>query len=205
MVLVLLGLCMVADSVQAKGLELTGYGGAILGGRVGVREGDINIVDGASYGLTLSFDLQRSMQAGVLAELYYKRQDAQLELETWPDERTTELFDMSVEYFHFGVLRQIRPGRVAPYVVGSLGATRLAPKVQGVGDEWIFSVGAGGGVRAMSPTGRFGIRIDMRLLLPLDFAGGGIFCSSASGCSAGIGAGVIYAQFDMSGGITVAF
>ena len=205
MVLVLLACCLATDPAQAKGLELTGFGGVILGGRVGTREGDINIIDGASYGFALNIGLQRSPQSGVQVELYYKRQDSRLELETWPEGRTADLFDMSVEYFHVGVLRKLRAGRVSPYIIGSLGSTRLNPKVRGSDDEWIFSVGAGGGVKAMSESGRVGFRLDVRFLAPLYFAGGSVFCSSGGGCSTGVAAGTVFAQLDISGGIIIAF
>jgi hypothetical protein len=196
--LVFLFICGIPQ-VGAKEMELTPFGGFTFGGKVSGWEGDLNIIDGMNYGASLNI----GVQPGVWVELLYNRQDTKLEVKEWRTGMTRDLFDMSVEYFMAGVVRETSPEDVRPFVTMLLGASRFHPKTDKYGDEWLFTACIGGGIKAFSESGRFGLRLQGRLWLPLQFSGGSLWCGSG-GCSAGLSSWAPFVQGELSVGLIIA-
>ncbi|MGD8922027.1 MAG: hypothetical protein PVH24_02180 [Candidatus Zixiibacteriota bacterium] len=191
-------------SVQARQVELTVFGGGILGGKSSARDGTLNVLDGFSYGATLGMYLAGPAPKSPQLEFYYKRQDSELEFKDRQTGNKSILSDISTEYMMLGILRPISSGNALVYGVGSIGAVRFSPKSSQYDDEWLFAVAAGLGAKVLSRSGPLGFRFDARVLLPIDWGSGYIFCGGG-GCSTGLGGGIVLLQIDLSGGIVIAF
>jgi len=114
-----------------------------------------------------------------------------------------------VEYLHIGgtlVSNQGRGQAVKPYVVGTMGITRLSLDVAGAHDETHFSLALGGGVRV--PLGqRFNVRLEARSYLTWFGENSAMFCQSGpngSGC-AFRGSGSFFIQYEVLLGGAFAF
>lgn len=134
----------------------------------------LEIEDGDSVGLTVGFNLNRSMQI----ELMYSRQDGRLNDNLLPGDALFDelraLLDVEVEYFHAGFVYQWTPGQVEPFIGISVGATRFSSDP--LNDEAAFpSLGLGGGVKVML-TEHFGVRLDGRGFFTLIDSDDEVFC-----------------------------
>jgi|GEM_PF-1363832 len=105
--------------------ELSATYGSMWGGNIDLTYNTFNNVKlrtgtGPSYGLALDY----YMSPAQAIEISYTRQDGSLDLDY---QGITTLTDMSVNYWQIGSIRTLAPGRVQPFVLGSLGATYYSP------------------------------------------------------------------------------
>lgn len=119
-----------------------------------------------------------------------------------------------VEYYQIGGLKliEIRSERIKPFGLFSLGATRFKyfNIVNSDGEEfgdsddvWRFSIALGGGIKIMLGE-KVGLRVQGRLLMPMEFNGvGGYLGIGTGGPYSGISLNSVVAplQGDISGGI----
>jgi len=198
---------MLPDFAGAQKLEITPFGGYFFAGKMAVREGDLNIKNDANYGVTIDFTIMRDGQI----ELMYNRLDTRLVLKEYPTGVNKDLFDMSVNYFHIGGIyraKEIEKGYL--FTCFSLGATLFSPaestydldgeKVT-LSDEWRFSIALGGGVKYFL-SDKIGIRTQIRLLMPIYFAGGSLYFGTG-GSGVSLGAGTVLAQADVTAGLII--
>jgi len=180
-------------------VELFGFGGYMTYSSVAVREGDLKFDDGPNYG----FGLDVAIQRGVFVELNYTHNQTSVRLQRFngPNE---QLFDMNTHYFQLGAQYEFRTSpkqKAFPYTLATLGATLFDAKDASRSDEWRFSVAFGvGGKFYLSD--KFGIRLQTRLLMPLIFSGGGMWCGTG-GCGVGVGAWTSIVQFDFTAGVFI--
>jgi Outer membrane protein beta-barrel domain len=179
--------------------ELFGFGGYMTYSSIAVREGDLKFDDGPNYGFGLDVEIQR----GVMVEFNYTHQQTAARLKRF-NGLNEPLFDMNTHYFQIGALYEFRKSRkqkAFPYTLATLGATLFDAKNSSLTDEWRFSVAFGvGGKFYLSK--KIGLRIQTRLLMPLTFSGGGMWCGTG-GCSVGVGAWTSLVQFDFTAGVFV--
>jgi hypothetical protein len=182
-------------------VEITPFGGYMWGGTASGWEGEIRIPGTGNWGVALNVDVLPETQL----ELCFSRQYSALEVRwydyTLPRE---ELFGLAVEYYQIGALQKLRgSGDYGPYTVLTIGATRFAPDSNKYGDEWLFSMALGFGVKV--PVGqRFALRLQGRFLMPIQWAGGGLWCGTG-GCGVGLSGGSSILQGDITAGLSVAF
>jgi len=179
----------------AAEVEITPFLGYQFGGGFETREGDLNIDPSENLGLVLSF---RTRHDG-LVELLYSRQATSMELQGILD--TGDLFDLTVEYLHFGGLWEISPDRKRPFLGLTVGGTRLDPKISGIDDEWAFSAGISGGLKYFF-TERLALRVEGRGLMSFFSSSGAIFCGFPPGqCGISV-TGSNFVQLDFLIGVT---
>jgi len=179
--------------------ELFGFGGYMTYSSVPVREGDLKFTDGGNYGFGLDVELQR----GVMVELNYTHNQTAVSLRRF-NGMTEPLFDMNTHYFQLGALYEFRKSskqKAFPYTIATLGATLFDAKTASLGDEWRFSVSFGVGGKFYLGK-NFGLRLQSRLLMPLTFSGGGMWCGTG-GCSVGVGTWTQLVQFDFTAGFFI--
>lgn len=179
--------------------EIFGFGGYMTYSSVAVREGDLKFDDGPNYG----FGLDVAIQRGVFVELNYTHNQTSVRLQRFngPNE---QLFDMNTHYFQIGAQYEFRRSpkqKAFPYTLATLGATLFDAKDPSLSDEWRFSVAFGGGGKFYL-SNKIGIRLQARMLLPMTFSGGGMWCGSG-GCGAGVGAWTPLVQFDFTAGVFI--
>ena len=204
-ILVAVALLLSASSIphaqELPRIEITPFGGYQWGGTASGWEGELRIPSTGNWGIALNVDVRPETQL----ELCFTRQYSSLEVRwydyTMPRE---ELFNMAVEYYHIGALQKLRgPGDFGPFTVLTIGATRFAPDSNEYGDEWLFSMAFGLGVKV--PVGeRFALRLQGRLLMPIQWAGGGLWCGTG-GCGIGLSGGSSIIQGDVTAGLAIAF
>jgi len=188
---------VVATSLAAE-VELTPFVGYQFGGGFQTREGDLNIDPNANLGLVASV---RTRHDGLI-EFLYSRQATTLEFEGILE--TGDVFDLTVEYFHFGGLWEIRTDRRRPFLGLTLGATRLDPGASGLDDEWAFSAGISGGLKYFF-TDRLALRVEGRGLLSFFNSGGSFLCGFPPGQCGFVISSSSFAQVSVLTGLTFRF
>ncbi len=208
-ILQILGLFIMVILIQPNSLfaqlsfELTPSYGYLVSTNINTTDGELVVKDSPDYGLTL--DIGHANIRGAKLQLMYNRQDTRMELKEYPSGTRKELFDLSIEYWQLGVVREvpIQSKKITPYGVVGLGAANFNPVGTEYSNEWFFSAHFGGGLK-MILSDALGIRLQARALLPFSYSGGSFWCGSG-GCSVGIGSYSSIIQFDFTAGIIIAF
>ena len=154
------------QAFSQKGIELSGYTGWMLGGKVNLYNGSLKIEDGQNWGITISYPIAPGMKA----ELMYNRLVSDLVVREYGNAPYVET-SVATQYFHFGAVKELMyEGVVRPYGTGSLGAAIFSDREGYYSNKWRFSIGLGGGLK-LFPTERIGFRLQARMLVPLYFNG----------------------------------
>ncbi len=145
----------------AANIEITPFYGYRFGGEFEDADTgeEFDIDESSCWGGILDFRLNEMTQL----EFYFSRQETELKSDNGLFDEAT-LFDLDVDYYHIGGTYTFLPGRWQPFVVGTLGATRIDPDVSGTDSLTRFSLGLGGGVRFF-PTEHLGLYLAGRCLL----------------------------------------
>ena len=183
------------QAFSQKGIEISGYTGWMLGGKVNLYNGSLKVEDGQNWGITMSY----SIAPGMHAELMYNRLVSDLVVREYGNEPYVAT-KISTQYFHIGAVKELMyEGVVRPYGTGSLGTTIFSDQEGLNSDKWRFSIGLGGGLKIF-PTERIGFRFQARMLVPLYF--NGIWIGTGGG---GATASSTIVQGDFTGGLILAF
>ncbi|MBI4161191.1 MAG: outer membrane beta-barrel protein, partial [Acidobacteria bacterium] len=155
----------------AHGDEVTPYAAYRLGGELDdpVTGADLEIDDASGFGGILSFPVHQNSWI----ELLFSRQGSTLGFDEFFG--GTPLFDLTVDYYHVGGLFQWGGNGVNPFVLGSVGVTRLDPDDPARDSETNFSIGFGGGVKVLAGD-HFGLRLEGRAYSTFIDGGEEIFC-----------------------------
>jgi hypothetical protein len=179
--------------------EIFGFGGYEVASDVEVTQGQLNIYSNPNYGAGIAFEVERGLQA----EVFWIGQQTTMEIKQYTG-LTQPLFDLGIHYFQAGAVyefRQSRKQKAFPFTSFSLGATLFSPNDAAYSEEWRFSITFGGGGKFYL-SDKVGIRLQARMLLPLNFSSAGMWCGSG-GCSVGVGSWATLIQADFTGGIFV--
>jgi hypothetical protein len=179
--------------------EIFGFGGYMTYSSVAVREGDLKFKDGPNYGFGLDVGIQR----GVFVEINYTQNQTQARLQRFSG-INEDLFDMNTHYFQIGAQYEFRRSpkqKAFPYTLATLGATLFDAKDASLNDEWRFSIAFGGGGKFYL-SDKIGMRLQARILMPLNFSGAGMWCGTG-GCSVGVGSWATLVQFDFTVGVFI--
>lgn len=183
-----------AGTRELRGFDVTPFMGYQFGGKFTSYRGDLNVVDNQNYGIFVDIPVN---PRGMKAEILYSRRDTVFELRTSPPNRVTRhLFDIAVEYYNVGALFEKPRGKVRPYGAVTLGGSRFAPKAADYSDEWFFNITFGGGAKAYLSK-HVGLRADLRVLAPMNFAGTGLWVGTG-GVDFGTAAGSVITQGNVS-------
>ncbi len=119
---------------------------------------ELDVEPDLNYGLIYSWAVSKRFRL----ELMWDHQTADLYERGGIFGQDLELGDIDIDYYHVGVVFQWPLQKIQPFVVQSLGATRLAPDATGYFGETYFSLGLGGGVK-IPVSEHFGVRLEGRL------------------------------------------
>ena len=183
-----------------KAIDITPIYGYQFGGSANTYRGELRFKDGENVGFTVDFHSTRD----TTIQFLYTYQDTTVEFVDYYNNFSRDGFGIEIEYFHIGGTKAINSSNgTTSFVSGSLGATNFDPDRSGLSSETLFSLSFGLGVNKMF-TERVGFRAQGRLLIPIQSAGGSIFCGNG-GCSAGISGGTTLVQADITAGLIVRF
>jgi opacity protein-like surface antigen len=187
--------------VFAADFEITPFAGYTWGGEFANTDGSgkLTVKENSSYGVMLDFKQTDESQI----ELYFSRQATQLESKTsGVYTGTSPLFDLNIDYYHIGGTALMGEGKVKPFLVGTIGATRMAPTGSGLDAVTKFSLSLGGGAKIYF-TDRIGLRLEGRWFGTFFDGSGQAFCSSGQ-CLIKV-QGDVFSQFVANAGIIFAF
>jgi len=190
------------SSATGPRIELTPISGYSLNGHVNLYRAKFKMDNAAHYGGIISVEVA----PGLLGEFSYTRSKTTAKYEDFLTGDKTN-YDMAIDYFQLGGVKELKKGPVVPFGMASLGITWFNMTTHGVSDHVSFSAALGGGIKFFF-NDRIGIRMQGRLLLPMYFSGGGLFLGIGSGgpsTGVGISTGVLTVQGDFSGGLIVRF
>jgi hypothetical protein len=191
----------IAQEPPAQKVEVTPFYGYQVGGDIGTREGQADVKGAPVYGLAVDVFVNPEWQF----EAFYSRQNTELTVNNYsPFGSTSEVYEVSVEYFQGGFLYQFDYQKsVRPFLLISLGATRFDPKQAELSSEWSFSIVGGGGVK-LFVSDHVGFRFQGQLQVPFLWINSRFFCSAPGGCLIDINAAATL-QAAGSAGIILAF
>jgi len=190
-------------TAQDHKVEITPFGGYMLGGSVKFYEGKFKVEDAGCYGGMLAVQVKN----GNFIEFSYTGMTTQGD---WRPYNNYELdhpettVDMAVNHFQIGTLNELPLDNEAirPYGTLTLGTTWFNIKEEDSNDEWLFSVGAGLGLKYFF-NDKIGIRIQARMVLPLVYAGAGFYIGTG-GSGTYVSATAPIVQGDFTGGLIIA-
>ena len=197
--LLLITLSIFISSKTFAQAEIFGFGGYMTYSSVTVNEGTLSFDDRPNYGFGLDVEINR----GLLVELNYTHNETSARIKRF-NSIEEPLFDMNTHYFQLGAqyeFRKTSKQKAVPYTLLTLGASLFDAKDASLSDVWRFSVAFGGGGKIYLGE-KIGLRLQARLLMPLTFSGGGLWCGPG-GCSVGVGSWASLVQIDFTGGIFV--
>jgi opacity protein-like surface antigen len=186
-------------SVQMKAQkkpEIFALAGYLTNGNVTVAQGELKFKDNVSYGLGVDVPVDRNMQA----EISWSMSPSQAELAQYLG-TTIQLTDVYIHTFQAGALIQPNKQKVSPFGLISLGASLFSPSDSKYSDKWLFSFALGAGIKA-ELSDKVGIRLQARLIVPMQFAGTSVWFGTGGG-GVSVGAYSSIAQGDFTGGLYI--
>jgi hypothetical protein len=179
----------------SQNIEITPTFGYMFGGSIRGYDAEADLSDNINYGGSIGLQ----MDAQGWLEFTYIGQSSTATIRRYgiiDDERE---IDLHTSYIHVGVSRESQLGDVTPFGSLSLGLTIFNPKESGLSSHTFSSVNFGAGVKALVGES-VGIKLQGRLLVPVAFAGGTVWCGTG-GCGLGYASYATIVQGDFSLGV----
>jgi hypothetical protein len=187
------------SSIQLKAqgkTEIFALAGYLTNGNVTVAQGELKFKDNVSYGLGVDVPVDRTMKA----EISWSMSPSQAELDQYLGE-TIQLTDVYIHTFQAGALIEPKKEKVRAFGLISLGASLFSPSDSKYSDKWLFSFALGAGLK-VDLSDKVGIRLQARLVVPMQFAGTSVWFGTGGG-GVSVGAYSSIAQGDFTGGLYV--
>lgn len=186
------------------GLELTPTFGFMFGGRLRGYDGEINVEDGFTYGVTLS----KAIRPGTWVEFNWNGMHTMARYRDYFEFTNDENFDMNIDYFLISSTQYWRSGSDNILPFGTIGVGASVHTIENSvnfydGSEWFFSMQFGLGAK-IHLNKRIGIRLQGRMLMPVTWGGVNLWCGTG-GCGTGVYTTSSILQGDLSGGLIFRF
>jgi hypothetical protein len=195
---VLLMICLMPTTAKAGETDIVLFTGLRGGGEFEdlQTEETLKLKEAQTFGIIID----KQMKNGKYYEFYYSHQPSEL---TSGDPFTGSLFDIDVDYLHFGGKHYINKEN-GTFLVGTIGATHFNPKAAGLSAETKFSLGLGGGIEFMRQK-NIGLRLEGRAFGNFLDSSGAIFCGGSSGgCTIMTSSSVLW-QLELNVGLIFRF
>ena len=190
-----------APTTKSTKVSLTPMVGWQFGGRAQFYEGDLKIEDNVNFGGLLAV----KVGYGTSFEISYSWMGTSAYFKSYVPYLSNRTMDLDVHYIQIGGVKDFKEGPITPFGLLSLGLTGFVPEKfdTAVSSEWLFSVALGAGMKIML-SDRIGIRLQGRLLMPMNFGGFG-FYAGTGGSGGTVYTTVPIVQGDLSAGLIFAF
>lgn len=181
--------------VTAQKITIEGFGGWLWTGKAGYN-GSIRVDDKGNYGVRAGVNVP-----GLVIEFEWNHTDTRLH---YYDAflRIDEASDVQMNYYMLGIQREVSPEPTVLFGLFNIGLMNMKGKDVSFSENW-FTVGIGGGLKHYLAD-NFALRLQARLLLPMQFAGVGFGCGTG-GCGTSVGTYTSTLQGDFTAGIVVRF
>lgn len=195
-----LGVAQPALSQTTKGsIEITPTFGYQWGGSVAGYEGEINVDDGAQYGVILGYRVQK----GLMLEFFWSYLPTKATFEPYYliGGLIRESTDLSVHYFQLNAIYEMGRGKSKPFLGAGAGIVMFSPESSKYETNVYAAMNLSGGLKVYLSE-RLGLRFQGRLLMPLYITGGGFYVGTG-GTGLSVGAGIPILQGDLSAGLII--
>ncbi|MEZ4938945.1 MAG: hypothetical protein R2799_15255 [Crocinitomicaceae bacterium] len=199
--LAIIFLFLISSNSIAQGIEITPQVSYLFGGRVNFYEGDLKIADKGAFGINVAYDF--GIGGGL--EFQYTGALTYANFHAIRAGYENVSFKLAVNHFQIGGYKDLGEGKIRGYVSLAMGATVFDPTEYSYKSKWNFSVSGSLGMKYF-PLKFLGIKLFGRLFLPMEFAGGGVFCGIGTGgvnCGLGVSTFAVLVQGDLGAGIII--
>ncbi|MCK5136913.1 MAG: hypothetical protein KAR19_14095 [Bacteroidales bacterium] len=189
-----------APDISAQIIEINGFTGIHLGGKVRLYDGDFRINDAQNYGGKIAFGISST----TFAEISYMRSDTKGQFYPFSGDLGDQVA-FSSNYIQVGGLQEVHYGRVSPFATVAMGIAVWSPKSSLYSSKTQFSATVGAGLKLWL-TDMIGIRLQGSMLMPMIFDGFGFGCGIGTGgsnCGGNLYTRITPFQGEFSGGITI--
>jgi len=190
---------LMPSAASAEGLDVVIFTGLRGGGEfedLGTGA-DLKIKEAQTLGIVID----KQTKKGTYWEFYYSRQPTKIT--TDEPFSSGSLFDIDVEYLHFGGKSYINREN-GTFLVGTIGATHFTPKTSGLDSETKFSLGLGTGIE-FGGDSNIGLRLEGRAFGTFLDSSGAIFCGGSSGGCTIITTSSVLWQLELNVGLIIRF
>src|SRR3954469_21257802 len=187
---------------EERRFDLSAFAGYQLNGDASTNGGHLDIGDAPAFGAAFDWRLH---SLGSLELMWQYTKPTAKFTSVNPLYPSTNPFDVAAHYFQIGGMT-IRPmGTLEPFLGLTVGAVLFLPESQSTGtttsagSTWRFATTLMAGAKVWA-TQNVGVRLEIRMLVPILFTSGGYYSSSA-GSGLAATAGVPSLQFSFMGGL----
>lgn len=161
--------------------------------------GHQKLTDSGSFGGSLGWRTSGNSRQAFRSELFYLFMPS-----GFTSSNTPETVGLDIHYIQAAALYEVGNDRVRGFFTISLGATVMHPHDTSLYDQWLFSMTSSLGLK-LRLVKTFGLRGQVRALVPFYFTGGGVYCGTYGGCGAvATGGGALF-QADFTAGPYIEF
>lgn len=189
-------------------VEISGFGGWLWTGKIPAWRQDIKVSDKGNYGAAIGYYIREEM----LVQFEWNHTDNSATFREYNlDGSLGDIYNvpLRLNYYMLGFNYLVTYNEpIVPYGIVNLGilSAQSDPysNVSGNSNTY-FAAGLGGGLRYYV-SDRIGIKLQARLLLPMQFGGVGFGCgigTGGAGCGAGVSTYTNIIQGDFTGGIVL--
>lgn len=185
---------MISQPLMAQPeITLEAFGGWLWSSKAGYNN-NITIDNKGNYGVRGGV----SPKSQMVVEFEWNHSDTRLHYyDVINQEDVSE--DVKMNYYMLGFNMEASEGPAVPYGLVNIGVLNLQGVQTSFSENW-FTVGLGGGIKYYL-SDNIGIRLQARLLLPMQFGGVGFGCGSGAGCGTGVSTYTTTIQGDFTGGV----
>jgi hypothetical protein len=182
-------------SVAYAQTDVSAYYGWQFGSKMTDYYGQLKLKAAPNYGAIVEFGVRPDL----MIQLQYMGSQTKATYQNY-NSFIGESTDVGINYYQVGVIRPFPVNEKVEFFGSfSAGATQFHVQQFGYNDEWRFSITLGLGTKIWL-TDVIGIRLQSRLLAPINWAGLGFYCGTG-GCGSGVNAGSTFISGDVSGGL----
>ncbi len=206
-ILIITFILLSSHSIFAQ-VEISGFGGWLWTGSIPAWRQDIKVSDKGNYGLTAGVRIREEM----IVEFEWNHSENSATFREYNIDGSLgdiQNVPMALNYYMLGFnYLSTFSEPLVPYGLVNVGILNVKSDsfgTYGSNSENYFTAGFGGGLRYYL-SDRIGIRLQARLLLPMQFGGVGFGCgigTGGGGCGAGVSTYTNIIQGDFTGGIVI--
>ena len=186
------------QTVAQEKPQIFAMAGYLTNGSVTVAAGQLKFKDNVSYNLGIDIPVDRYTQA----EISWSVSPSHADLVPYAGSNVTfSGTDLYIHTFQAGAIIEPKKQKARPFGLLSLGASLFAPSDAQYSAQWLFSFALGGGLK-VDFSDKVGLRLQARLIVPLQLSSGGVWFGTG-GAGVSVGAYSTIAQGDFIGGLYI--
>lgn len=178
-------------------VEITPIVGYLLNGNIDFYQGELTFDNNINYGIAASV----STGYGTAIEFAYTFSPSTARFRSFSPDYINTSVATHINYIQLNGVKEFLDGQVRPFGFIGAGVSGFVAQEGLYDDWWSFAMNFGLGVK-INITESIGIRLQGRMLLPLNYGGIGFYCGTG-GCGGGATAYSTMIQGDFMGALVI--